>query len=155
AERLTELRQRDDPAEADERAALEERLAEYAEDFLLLPNEIAAIEEVLEVASRGKCETKVERLKGLIDTRLAGKQVLLFTEYKATQALVISALFERFGDSCATFINGDGYLEDVRTATGGMASLQSKRAEAAKAFNEGKVRFLVSTEAAGEGIDLQ
>lgn len=154
ADRLAELRQRDDPSEADERAALEERLAGYAVDLMLLPNEIAAIEELLAVASMVKRETKVERLKDLIETSLEGQQVLLFTEYKATQALVVSALLERFGEGCATFINGDGYLEEVRTAAGG-TTLQSKRADAAKAFNEGKVRFLVSTEAAGEGIDLQ
>lgn len=34
-------------------------------------------------------------------------------------------------------------------------TLRTRRSEAADTFNEGKVRFLVSTEAAGEGIDLQ
>lgn len=33
--------------------------------------------------------------------------------------------------------------------------IDKRRKEAAKEFNEGKVRFLISTEAAGEGIDLQ
>ena len=34
-------------------------------------------------------------------------------------------------------------------------TLQPNREDAADLFNEGRVRFLISTEAGGEGIDLQ
>ncbi|MYF27196.1 MAG: SWF/SNF helicase family protein [Acidimicrobiia bacterium] len=69
--------------------------------------------------------------------------------------MLISALNKRYGDGCVTFINGDGYVEDVQEASGKTCRLTEDRRQAAKRFNRGDVRFLVSTEAAGEGIDLQ
>ena len=56
---------------------------------------------------------------------------------------------------CATFINGDGFIEDVRDSSGSVCRLTEDRRLAAARFNRGEVRFLVSTEAAGEGVDLQ
>ena len=80
--------------------------------------------------------------------------MLLFTEYKATQALVLTALEARFGRGCVGFINGD-----ERLAIAGGAErdrlLQCPRDRAAADFNAGRTRFLISTEAGGEGIDLQ
>ena len=83
------------------------------------------------------------------------EQVLFFTEYKATQALVMSALQQRFGKGCVTFINGDERIEGVVDLDGTVRTLSLPRVRAAQDFNAGNVRFLVSTEAAGEGIDLQ
>ena len=37
----------------------------------------------------------------------------LFTEYKATQSLLITELTRRFGEGCAAFINGDSRADDV------------------------------------------
>ncbi len=54
-----------------------------------------------------------------------------------------------------TFINGDGQADDVIDAQGRPRTVRVDRAAAADSFNEGRVRFLVSTEAGGEGIDLQ
>jgi hypothetical protein len=81
--------------------------------------------------------------------------ILLFTEYKATQALIVNALHRRFGFGCATFINGDERLDGLEQASGAVKTISQPREQAADAFNGGKVRFLVSTEAGGEGIDLQ
>ena len=39
--------------------------------------------------------------------------MLLFTEYKATQALVVNALHRHFGFGSATFINGDDRLDGL------------------------------------------
>jgi len=80
---------------------------------------------------------------------------LLFTEYKATQALVVSILMVRFGESAVGFINGDERLVGVRLPSGRKAVLTGSRETAAEAFNQGRIRFLVSTEAGGEGIDPQ
>jgi hypothetical protein len=82
--------------------------------------------------------------------------VLLFTEYKATQAVVLESLWSRHGEGCAAFINGDEAIEGW-TAGGRQApaSWAMSREAAADGFNAGRVRFLVSTEAGGEGIDLQ
>jgi len=67
----------------------------------------------------------------------------------------MSALMKKFGDNCVTFINGDHRVEGV-TGTDGIAkAISLDRVSAAESFNQGEVRYLVSTEAAGEGIDLQ
>ena len=50
---------------------------------------------------------------------------------------------------------GDGLVEGVADATGNISDRKEDRRLAAARFNRGEVRFLVSTEAAGEGIDLQ
>lgn len=145
----------DDLGDTDARAELEERIAAAPTDAQLLPNEIAALKELLALSATVLSETKVERLLALIEGFTDGRQVLLFTEYKATQALVFAALEQRFGPGCSTFINGDGFLEDVPGPGGSSARRESRRETAAESFNQGRVRFLVSTEAAGEGIDLQ
>lgn len=152
---LEELHGQDDEETIDARAALEELVATHVDPETFNPDEIPAIEELLDLAGAVKHETKIERLLDLLGTRFSGRSVLLFTEYKATQALVLSALQRRFGNGCATFINGDGAVGGVADATGQVRTLRADRMVAARDFNDGRVRFLVSTEAAGEGIDLQ
>jgi ERCC4-related helicase len=122
----------------------------------LMDGEVARLEELLALAEPITHEQKIERLISLIDHELPeGEPVLLFTEYKATQALVVDALHARFGHGCCAFINGDGKLDDLSRADGSRGPRSWTREAAADDFNAGKVRFLVSTEAAGEGIDLQ
>jgi len=72
-----------------------------------------------------------------------------------TQSLLLSKLLAEYGPDSATFINGDGRAEGVSDGTGRERTLTEPRTAAAERFNAGTVRFLVSTEAAGEGIDLQ
>jgi superfamily II DNA or RNA helicase len=152
--RLLQLCDADDPADADLRASLEEQIAERADGISFGPDEIPALGELLAAAASVTDETKVRRIIEIIEDRFEGRSVLLFTEYKATQALVMSALRRRFGDGCVTFINGDERIEGVRGVLAEEVVTIDRR-EAARQFNDGKVRFLVSTEAAGEGIDLQ
>ena len=153
--RLQDLRDEDDPSNLDEISRLEERVAEIMSGVDLNPNEIPALEELLAAAEDVTEETKIRRILQVIEGSFAGRSVLFFTEYKATQALLMSALHNRYGDGCVTFINGDGFIEDVRDAAGNCSSRTEDRHRAAARFNRGEVRFLVSTEAAGEGIDLQ
>ena len=153
--RLEELRTEDDPANQDEISRLEERVAENLRGVKLNPNEIPALEELLGAANKVTDETKIGRILQVVDESFAGRSVLFFTEYKATQALLMSALHKRHGDGCVTFINGDGFIEGVKDADGKVSDLGEDRHLAAARFNRGEVRFLVSTEAAGEGIDLQ
>jgi hypothetical protein len=94
-------------------------------------------------------------LTDVVELRFPNEQVLFFTEYKATQAAVMSALQKKYGDGCVAFINGDEQIEDVVSQSGKVLQLRELRTAAAGAFNSGQVRFLVSTEAGGEGIDLQ
>ena len=100
-------------------------------------------------------ETKISAILDVLDDRYSGRNVLFFTEYKATQALLMSALMCKFGADCVTFINGDERIEGLVGPDGRAREIALKREDAAEQFNAGKVRFLVSTEAAGKGIDLQ
>ena len=152
---LQELRAEDDPANMDEIGWLEERVAEGISGVDLNPNEIPALEELLASANDVTDETKIARILSVVDESFADRSVLFFTEYKATQALLMSALHNRYGDGCVTFINGDGFVEGVRDSSGNIFRLTEDRRLAAVRFNRGEVRFLVSTEAAGEGVDLQ
>src|SRR5664279_619763 len=90
-----------------------------------------------------------------IRDRFAGRSVLFFTEYKATQSLLMSELIRRFGDGCVAFINGDSRADEVVGRDGEVRTVRQTREDAAEKFNDGRVRFLISTEAGGEGIDLQ
>lgn len=139
----------DERAEADENA-WDKVLAE------LMDGEVARLDELLELAEPIAREQKIDRMVSLIGEELpANEPVLLFTEYKATQAMVVDALHERFGHGCCAFINGEDRLEAITLPNGSRGPRGWTRDAAAQAFNSGEVRFLVSTEAAGEGIDLQ
>jgi superfamily II DNA or RNA helicase len=154
--RLQELIADDDPANLDEIARLEEQIAENLGSFVHLnPNEIPALQELIQAADNIDRDTKIERIMEVVEESFSARAVLFFTEYKATQALLMSALQSRFGDGCVAFINGDGFIEGVRDSHGRVSTLTEDRRRAASRFNAGQVRFLVSTEAAGEGIDLQ
>jgi RNA polymerase sigma factor (sigma-70 family) len=145
-------------ATGDEDAAngLAERLGEVTARLRLMQDEEARLTELLAAADAVRRETKIDRILDLIDGPFAGRQVLLFTEYKATQAAVLEALSARHGRDCAVFINGDDAVANWTNGGRSPASLWSlPRTEAANRFNAGGARFLVSTEAGGEGIDLQ
>lgn len=80
---------------------------------------------------------------GLIGNVLKGNQtekVLIFAEYRATQEYVAEALRERFGEHSVSLIHGSMDHEERRIAI--------------EQF-ESDAQFLVSTEAGGEGINLQ
>lgn len=145
----------DEQATFDELAEAEEALPGSAA-VLLMEDEIHRLDELIALADAIVRETKIERLLQMIGEEFgAGEPILLFTEYKATQALIINALHRRFGFGSAMFINGDERLDGLEQASGPAKTVSQPREHAADAFNAGKVRFLVSTEAGGEGIDLQ
>jgi len=138
----------DEAAEQDE--ALPDQVA-----LFLMQGEIERLDDLVALARGITAEAKIARLIALIDEQLpSGEPLLLFTEYKATQALVIAALEARFGKGCVGFINGDERLA-VQEADGAIRVRSLSRDAAADDFNAGRTRFLVSTEAGGEGIDLQ
>ena len=123
--------------------------------FRLLEDELLHLEELLEAASLVEEESKIARIGEIIDRQYHDRSILLFTEYKATQALVVSTLMARFGEDRVGFINGDNRLAGVRQPLGDDVVLTANREVTADAFNQGRIQFLVSTEAGGEGIDLQ
>ncbi|MET3763109.1 SNF2-related protein [Sphingomonas sp. UYEF23] len=145
----------EEPDDLDEQAEREENVP-TAILVQLMDDEIARLDELIALADGIPRETKITRLVDMIDAEMpADEPVLFFTEYKATQTLVLNALQARFGHGCAAFINGDERLDGVINAKGVAAPRKWSRDAAADAFNQGGIRFLVSTEAAGEGIDLQ
>jgi superfamily II DNA or RNA helicase len=138
-------------------ARLEEQIAESRAAVRLMENEEPALRELLAASETVVDETKIRTILEAVGENgpFAGRSVLFFTEYKATQSLLMSALMARFGDGCVAFINGDGIAQEVRLPDGTIQDLSEDRQSAAARFNRGAVRFLVGTEAAGEGIDLQ
>lgn len=144
----------DEAETLDEAAELEEALPDRLA-IVLMKGEVERLDELISLAAGIILESKVSRLIELIETRLPpGEPLLLFTEYKATQALVIAALEARFGRGCAGFINGEERLT-ISAPDGSVQTRTLLRDAAATDFNTGRTRFLVSTEAGGEGIDLQ
>ena len=143
----------EDAALLDKSQALDLQLAQVT--VTLMQQEIPHLESLIADADRVNVETKIEKILEIVEERFAGQQVLLFTEYKATQALVMTALMKRFGRTSTTFINGDEQLSALELPDGTRVTERVSREGAAEAFNKGEVRFLVSTEAGGEGIDLQ
>jgi ERCC4-related helicase len=139
----------------DELAALEEEVAELMSSLPLMEDEENALIELIGAADRVSNETKIERILEVLGERFNGLTVLFFTEYKATQSLLMSALMRNFGDDCVTFINGEDRADDVIFPDGHVDSVIMQRKAATDSFNSGKIRFLISTEAGGEGIDLQ
>ena len=134
---------------------LEEEIAELSGELRLMENEEPRLRELLTSANRVRRETKIDRIVSILHNEYDGRQVLLFTEYKATQSLLMSALMNEFEETSVTFINGDDRADEVVIPSGETRSIVSQRSDAAGQFNAGRVRFLVSTEAGGEGIDLQ
>ncbi len=143
------------PGEEDQAAQLDEQLAELSAELVLMADEEPRLKELIAGAEEVREETKINRILKLLVERFPGRSVLFFTEYKATQSLLMSSLVREYGEGCVAFINGDGRADEVMNSDGTVVSITENRENAAEKFNSGSVRFLVSTEAAGEGIDLQ
>jgi ERCC4-related helicase len=70
----------------------------------------------------------------------SAEKVLIFTEYRSTQEYLKSALEQKLGKGCVDLINGSMRHQERRGAIRNF---------------EGEGQFLISTEAGGEGINLQ
>lgn len=123
--------------------------------LILMENEGKHLQELIEAADLVTEETRINKIIKVIKQRFPNESVLLFTEYKKTQALVISALMAEFGENSVGFMNGDNRLEGIRLPGDRITYMTGRREDMCDAFNSGRIRFLVSTEAGGEGIDLQ
>lgn len=145
----------DETINSDELSKLEEKIFDLSLKLDLMEDEKPRLEELIESAQAVTSETKIGKILDILETRFANRQVLFFTEYKATQSLLMSALIAHYGNDCVTFINGDERAEEIKNSDGKVCSRFEKRERAADKFNSRQVRFLVSTEAGGEGIDLQ
>ena len=134
--------------------SVEDRTKEILDSLIkVCRDEEISIDQLIGYASQVKSESKMEVILDLIESEHSQDSILFFTEYKATQGLLVKLLRKKYGHQSVGFINGDNYL--VIKDSGEEFKLSSNRRELAEQFNTGGIRFLVSTEAAGEGVDLQ
>lgn len=161
---LKELKEAEDAITPDESTTEDEQELKNLQEvekafrdmtFKLMQDEAKHLKELIELADKVKEESRIKKIIELIETDYKDEQVLLFTEYKRTQALIVGALMDKWGIENVGFINGDDALPNVQLKNGRNIDLQERRTVSADEFNNGKIKFLVSTEAAGEGIDLQ
>lgn len=105
-------------------------------------NELNQIGRLIEVARtvRNNDQKLLQFLSEIVDPLYRqGERLLIFTEYRATQDYLVQALNDKYSNCGIAQINGS-------------MSLNEKR-QNIDAFNS-EARFMVSTEAGGEGINL-
>jgi len=119
-------------------------------------------------------DKKLTKLLELIDhiatesSRGMEEKLLIFTEYRETQNYLVNQLEEKYGKGSVVVIHGGMKLERVEedrldkdiiwkpfARDGALVSATTKRTSQRLFRDHPKVRFLVSTEAGGEGINLQ
>ena len=129
--------------ELDEKAVLKSNRQVLQDEIKVLRKLIA-----IPVAREKKIDCLRDLLKQ-IDRETSSAKVLIFTEYRRTQEFLKERLETWYGANTVVLINGDMELE------GKTADAESKRRSQRVFREEPSVRFLVSTEAGGEGINLQ
>jgi ERCC4-related helicase len=120
----------------------------YVRDFALpakafFENEIALLESLLSRLSGLPKDSKWERCADLLNQLEAEEpsvKVLIFTQYRATQLMLKERLERVFPGALVEVVHGDMDAAERRSARIGF---------------ENESRFLVSTEAGGEGVNLQ
>ncbi|MDG2881338.1 helicase SNF2, partial [Vibrio parahaemolyticus] len=120
------------PSFADELARLEVEFVETSTRVQLMNDELPRIKELLEACQNVKFETRITTIMDILETEFKDRTVVFFTEYKATQALLMGALNKKYGDGCVTFINGENKLYNVATQLGEYADYNTDRYTAAK-----------------------
>lgn len=138
----------------------------------IVAHETQSLDELL--AMRVKRDKKMDELLKLVRQiakeapRGIEEKVLIFTEYRETQQYIVRELEKEYGKGCAVVIHGgmklerrEEYGQDVNAiwqpfaAQGALLAPTTKRTSQRLFRDHAKVRFLVSTEAGGEGINLQ
>ncbi len=121
----------------------EEQLNTYAREFFA--GEIQLLTDLIDEAAALKANDLklklfIEDVIGKIHAENPDEKILIFTEYRTTQNYLQDALVDHYGSDKVELINGSMQHADRRGAI--------------KRFEE-QGRFLISTEAGGEGINLQ
>ena len=142
------------------------------DDRKIREDEIEIIEDLLDLPVReDKKLTKLLELIDLIATESARRteeKVLIFTEYRETQNYLVKELENKYGKGSVVVIHGGMKLERVEEERldkeviwepiarhGALIAATTKRISQRLFRDHPQVRFLVSTEAGGEGINLQ
>jgi SNF2 family DNA or RNA helicase len=107
------------------------------------------VQDLLDLARKvhdGGHESKFDKLREVLtDSRFSGEKFIVFTEHRDT----LEFLVRRLG--------GMGYTGQIAQIHGGMQYLQREEEvdRFRKPLDQGGARFLICTDAAGEGINLQ
>jgi superfamily II DNA or RNA helicase len=144
----------------------------FKDDREIIKGEINILEKLIRM--KVQRDHKLEELLRLIDhiahesPRKEKEKVLIFTEYRETQRYLVSQLEKKHGKGVVVVIHGGMKLErreedeqDIETIwtpfakDGAIVAPTTKRTSQRLFRDHDKVRFLVSTEAGGEGINLQ
>jgi hypothetical protein len=176
-EKLAELPEEEEEERDDRYLGEFEEKAALKSDRELLSDEISVLKRLLAIPV--KAEKKIDRLYDLleqVDKETPGAKVLIFTEYRRTQEFLKEQLEGWYGAGSVVLINGDmplegdapveaalrrhGEVNSPLPGAGGevnspLREADSKRRSQRLFRDEPSVRFLVSTEAGGEGINLQ
>ncbi|MGH9871404.1 MAG: helicase-related protein [Pyrinomonadaceae bacterium] len=141
------------------------------DDRKIREDEIEILEHLLDLSVKeDKKRTKLLELVDQIESespRRAEEKVLIFTEYRETQNHLVRQLEEKYGKGSVVVIHGGMKLERVEdrqdieaiwapfAKDGALVAATTKRTTQRLFRDHRRVRFLVSTEAGGEGINLQ
>ncbi|HXI23294.1 MAG TPA: helicase-related protein [Pyrinomonadaceae bacterium] len=141
------------------------------DDRKIREDEIEILQSLLELlVKEDKKLTKLLELVDQIESESARgdeEKVLIFTEYRETQNHLVRELEAKYGKGSVVVIHGGMKLERREdqdeldsiwapfAADGAVVAPSTKRTSQRLFRDHPKVRFLVSTEAGGEGINLQ
>jgi ERCC4-related helicase len=151
---------------------LDEERSELVTDAEVVEHEAETLDRLLAIAV--KRDKKMNELLRLVE-RIGGEaprgqqeKILIFTEYRQTQEYLVKELEAKYGRGCVVVIHGGMKLErreetgpDIELIWGPIAAQGATLAPTTKRTSQRlfrdhpNVRFLVSTEAGGEGINLQ
>jgi len=142
------------------------------DDRKIREDEIEILQHLLDLPVRE--DKKLTKLLELIDQiesesrRGPEEKVLIFTEYRQTQDYLVHELEQKYGKGSVVVIHGGMKLERVEedrqdaetiwipfANDGALVAASTKRTSQRLFRDHPNVRFLVSTEAGGEGINLQ
>lgn len=88
-----------------------------------------------------KCQTLIQKIIPSVLQENPTEKLLIFTEYKTTQSYLQEEISQYYG------------METIGLIHGSMTHQQ--RSQVIEQFEQGNIQFLISTEAGGEGINLQ
>ncbi|MBP9887717.1 MAG: DEAD/DEAH box helicase family protein [Leptospiraceae bacterium] len=124
----------------------EETLIQASEYLYSFKSEISYLETLIKyidenIQKDSKIEVFIDLLKNTIFKENPDEKILIFTEYRQTQIHIENELKRRLGNPNIQLINGDVPIFE--------------REKNVEIFKSEQGRFLISTEAGGEGINLQ
>jgi superfamily II DNA or RNA helicase len=149
--------QKEQEPELDERFLGEfEETKALMNDDEIMQGEISELERLLKM--RVRVDKKMEELLKFVGEMFyqienpKERKILIFTEYLKTQDRICEALRKEYGEDSVVIIRG-GMTDQI---IGGDGVRRQARKESERLFRDhDTVHFLVSTEAGGEGINLQ